>query len=77
MRLASSVEDSAWEKTSATKSMRLLTLIVTMSGFQCSLSVQPHRAANRAPSAGFADRLGRHFERKIACLSTAAAIIGQ
>src|SRR3954467_3821271 len=34
MRLASSGEDSEWAKTSETKLIRLLTCIVTMSGFQ-------------------------------------------
>jgi hypothetical protein len=32
-------------------------------------------ATDRIPRAGFADRLAGHFERKIAAMSTAAAVI--
>src|SRR5258708_4275237 len=75
MRRASSEEDCAWEKTSATKSIRLLTLIVTIFGFQ-ALSLFPgaRRAVGAAPSPtpDFHDRLGFYFERKIAPMSMAS-----
>ena len=70
-------EDSEWEKTSATKSIRLLNLdgdhvrIFSLVLGPVRPACQRRTAASRA---GFHDRLGRHFERKIARVSMASTV---
>jgi hypothetical protein len=54
--------------------------MVTMSGFSVVFLVAASAASQCSEaysSAGFADRLVRHFERKIAAMSTAPIVIAQ